>query len=302
MRIGEERMLTPSGSHRVRVRMHVRLRAAEAICRGPARSRLARRRRTFAGVESPHGRIARFSREEKISRWRGGCQARRRCRVRQRPFARVAPRDPRTGGSRSRAPGEPLGAWHEALARAAGGLTGEEILTRRAWFSGNARVGITCVGEFHELHHQPDGTAWPEPNFLAQEILRAAHDVGIRIALFRRGERIGGPSRTVTASADQFVRETEALRFSSRKISRGRGVAWCRRERRRRGAAGFSESDRDLRARAEAAGACAGVGARADNEACVAAHGAVPSRCSPSAGSSTNDSPPSTRSSSAMTI
>ena len=27
------------------------------------------------------------------------------------------------------------------------------------------------------LHHQPDGSAWPEPGFLSREIIRAAHDV-----------------------------------------------------------------------------------------------------------------------------
>ncbi len=72
--------------------------------------------------------------------------------------------------------------------------------------------GITCVGEFHDLHHQPDGTPWPEPNFLAQEILRAAHDVGLRLALFPVANAKNGPPRTLTASADQFVRDTEALR------------------------------------------------------------------------------------------
>lgn len=115
--------------------------------------------------------------------------------------------------ARSRVAGEPLGAWHEALARAASGLTGEEIFdTARMAFLEMLASGITCVGEFHELLHQPDGTAWPEPNFLAQEILRAAHDVGLRIALFNVASASAGPVRTRTASAEQFVRETEALR------------------------------------------------------------------------------------------
>jgi formimidoylglutamate deiminase len=116
--------------------------------------------------------------------------------------------------SRSRTAGEPLGSWHEALARAAGGLSAEEIFdTARMAFLEMLASGITCVGEFHELHHQPDGTPWPEPNFLAQEFLRAAHDVGIRIALFQVASAQGGPPRTLTVSADQFVRDAEALRI-----------------------------------------------------------------------------------------
>ncbi len=80
--------------------------------------------------------------------------------------------------------------------------------------------GITCVGESHFLQHQPDGSPWAEPNLVAREILRAAHDVGVRIALLNgavaradfRQPLGSGPARMLTATADQFVRETEKLR------------------------------------------------------------------------------------------
>jgi formimidoylglutamate deiminase len=45
--------------------------------------------------------------------------------------------------------------------------------------------GITAVGEFHYLHHAPDGTPYDDPNLLAKEVVRAASDVGLRIALLR---------------------------------------------------------------------------------------------------------------------
>jgi formimidoylglutamate deiminase len=85
--------------------------------------------------------------------------------------------------------------------------------------------GITCVGEFHYLHHQPDGSPWPDAAHLTREVIRAAHDVGIRIALLRtayvradfRAEPASAPARFRTASADQFVRETEALRLTVEK-------------------------------------------------------------------------------------
>lgn len=180
--------------------------------------------------------------------------------------------------ARTRTPGEPLGAWHEALARAAGGLTGEEIFdTARMAFLEMLASGVTCVGEFHDLHHQPDGTPWPEPNFLAQDILRAAHDVGIRIALFNVANGSGGPARTVTASADQFVRETEALRVFIEKNFPA-DEAWLG-----VGASGVGAVPPDfLKAVATYAHAQkfrvhVQVSERtADNEACAAAHGRTP--------------------------
>ena len=48
-----------------------------------------------------------------------------------------------------------------------------------------ASSGITAVGEFHYLHHGPDGSPYDDPNLLAKEVVRAAQDVGLRIALLR---------------------------------------------------------------------------------------------------------------------
>ena len=45
--------------------------------------------------------------------------------------------------------------------------------------------GITTVGEFHYLHHSPDGTPYEDRNLLAQQVVRAAHEAGLRIALQR---------------------------------------------------------------------------------------------------------------------
>lgn len=46
-----------------------------------------------------------------------------------------------------------------------------------------ALSGITTVGEFHYLHHNPDGTPYADPNILAKMVISAARDVGLRIAL-----------------------------------------------------------------------------------------------------------------------
>lgn len=44
-------------------------------------------------------------------------------------------------------------------------------------------TGITAVGEFHYLHHQPDGTAYDDPNEMGHALIRAARDAGLRITL-----------------------------------------------------------------------------------------------------------------------
>ena len=106
------------------------------------------------------------------------------------------------------------GAWREATERIAGRLTSSDVYdTARMAFVEMLLSGITCVGEFHYLHHQPDGTPWPEPNLLSHEILRAAHDIGIRVALLKVACARVGLARALTPTADQFIREAEALRI-----------------------------------------------------------------------------------------
>jgi formimidoylglutamate deiminase len=62
----------------------------------------------------------------------------------------------------------------------------------RMAFMEMALSGITSVGEFHYIHHTPDGQPYEDPNLLAKEVVRAANDVGLRIALLRVGyERAG---------------------------------------------------------------------------------------------------------------
>jgi len=76
--------------------------------------------------------------------------------------------------------------WREQMYAAATTLGPEEIYAAsRLAFLEMALTGITAVGEFHYIHHAPDGSEYDDPNLLAHEVIRAAHDVGIRIALLR---------------------------------------------------------------------------------------------------------------------
>jgi hypothetical protein len=42
-----------------------------------------------------------------------------------------------------------------------------------------AMAGITAVGEFHYVHHQPGGAPYEDPNEMGHSLIRAARRVGI---------------------------------------------------------------------------------------------------------------------------
>ncbi|HYJ89552.1 MAG TPA: formimidoylglutamate deiminase [Pyrinomonadaceae bacterium] len=76
--------------------------------------------------------------------------------------------------------------WREMMYSAATRLTPDDVYdASRMAFLEMALTGITAVGEFHYLHHAPDGKPYDDPNLLAKEVVRAARDVGLRIALLR---------------------------------------------------------------------------------------------------------------------
>jgi len=76
--------------------------------------------------------------------------------------------------------------WREQMYAAATQLSPEQIYNvSRMAFLEMAQTGITAVGEFHYLHYSPDGSPYSDRNLLAHEVIRAANDVGIRIALLR---------------------------------------------------------------------------------------------------------------------
>ncbi len=53
----------------------------------------------------------------------------------------------------------------------------------RAVYREMAAAGITAVGEFHYLHHQPDGRPYDAPNVMGDALVAAAGEAGIRITL-----------------------------------------------------------------------------------------------------------------------
>jgi formiminoglutamate deiminase len=53
----------------------------------------------------------------------------------------------------------------------------------RAVFAEMALAGVTTVGEFHYVHHGPDGTPYAEPNAMGTALVSAAADAGVRLTL-----------------------------------------------------------------------------------------------------------------------
>jgi formiminoglutamate deiminase len=53
----------------------------------------------------------------------------------------------------------------------------------RGVYAEMALAGITCVGEFHYVHHATGGTRYADPNAMGLALLAAAEEAGIRITL-----------------------------------------------------------------------------------------------------------------------
>lgn len=111
--------------------------------------------------------------------------------------------------------------WRELMYQAACALEPEDVyVASRQAFLEMALAGITAVGEFHYLHHAPDGTPYEDRGELAHQVIRAAKDVGLRICLLRVGYARAGHQappnprqrRFIDPDPDVFLAAALALR------------------------------------------------------------------------------------------
>jgi formiminoglutamate deiminase len=112
--------------------------------------------------------------------------------------------------------------WRQRMYAVAARLTPEMYLAlARATFAEMALAGITCVGEFHYLHHAAEGRRYDDPNEMGRALLRAAREAGIRITLLDTvylssgvdGQPLGGPQlRFGDGSADAWAARHDALK------------------------------------------------------------------------------------------
>jgi formiminoglutamate deiminase len=115
--------------------------------------------------------------------------------------------------------------WRERMYQVAARLTPDSYLAlARAVYAEMALAGMTCVGEFHYLHHAPGGDRYADPNEMGRALLAAAAQAGIRITLLdtcylagglsRRGgfQPLDGPQlRFGDGSADSWAERADAL-------------------------------------------------------------------------------------------
>jgi formiminoglutamate deiminase len=83
--------------------------------------------------------------------------------------------------------------WREDMYRIANRLDPETYLElATATYAEMVMAGFTAVGEFHYLHHQPDGTPYSNPNHMGDVLREAAKRAGIRLTLLDTCYLTGG--------------------------------------------------------------------------------------------------------------
>jgi formiminoglutamate deiminase len=111
--------------------------------------------------------------------------------------------------------------WREAMYSLASSLTPESIHdVSLVAYRELARAGVRTVGEFHYVHHQPDGAPYDDRTALADAVIRAARAAGLRVALLRVAYHRAGPGRPpepgqrrfCDVDVDDVLRDVDALR------------------------------------------------------------------------------------------
>ncbi len=81
-------------------------------------------------------------------------------------------------------PSDSFWTWRELMYRFASRITPEQLHAIAAQlYVEMLEAGYTSVCEFHYLHHQPDGLPYENSTVMAQALIQAAEDTGIRLTL-----------------------------------------------------------------------------------------------------------------------
>uniref|UniRef100_UPI0038B3AA03 formimidoylglutamate deiminase n=1 Tax=Luteipulveratus halotolerans TaxID=1631356 RepID=UPI0038B3AA03 len=110
--------------------------------------------------------------------------------------------------------------WREGMYSVAAQLDPDSYLAlARATYAEMALAGVTSVGEFHYVHHQPDGTPYDDPNAMGEALRQAAREAGVRLTLLDTCYLAGG------LGADGH----EPLSEQQRRFGDGDAEAWASR-------------------------------------------------------------------------
>lgn len=94
---------------------------------------------------------------------------------------------------RGSAAGDTFWAWRDRMYTVAERLDPDRYFTlARAVYAEMALAGVTCVGEFHYLHHDQGGIRYSDPNEIGRLLIAAAAAAGLRITLLDACYLAGG--------------------------------------------------------------------------------------------------------------
>jgi len=83
--------------------------------------------------------------------------------------------------------------WRDAMYGVAARLDPDSYRSlATAVFAESALAGVTCLGEFHYLHHGPGGRLYDDPNAMGEALRDAAAAAGIRLTLLDAAYLSGG--------------------------------------------------------------------------------------------------------------
>jgi formimidoylglutamate deiminase len=119
------------------------------------------------------------------------------------------------------AAGDDFWSWREAMYALANELDPKSIeQTSRAAYEEMAAAGYGAVGEFHYVHHRPDGSPYEDRNAMAKATARAARAAGLEIVILPAAYARAGPGRPpeqrqrrfCDPSAEAFLARVDDLR------------------------------------------------------------------------------------------
>jgi len=111
--------------------------------------------------------------------------------------------------------------WRDEMYRLVQGIGPDDLYAiSRFAYTELAMSGVTAVGEFHYVHHGPGGRPYADRTELADAVIRAARDAGIRICLIRtaylragyRQSAVPAQERFIDPSIDHVMRDLDDLR------------------------------------------------------------------------------------------
>ncbi len=118
--------------------------------------------------------------------------------------------------SRTHGGGGTFWTWREEMYALAQALDPDSYFRlARATFAEMVGAGITCVGEFHYVHHDLRGARYSDPNAIGHALIAAADEAGIRITLLDTCYLQGGIGVELNEIQQRF--------------SDGTAEAWCER-------------------------------------------------------------------------